>query len=63
MNVLSGWKTYILAAVIAIASAAKYLGYITEELYQAVVGIAGSGAAITLRSALKNAADPVGKNE
>lgn len=60
---LSGYKTYIFAAVVAIASAAKYLGYITEELYQAVVGIAGSGAAISLRSALKNAADPVGKNE
>lgn len=60
---LSGYKTYIFAAVVAIASAAKYLGYITEELYQAVIGIAGSGAAITLRSALKKAADPVGKNE
>lgn len=60
---LSGYKTYIFAAVVAIASAAKYLGYITEELYQAIIGIAGSGAAITLRSALKNAVDPVGKNE
>ncbi len=60
---LSGYKTYIFAAIVGIASVAKYLGYITEELYQGVVGIAGSGAAITLRSALKNAADPVGKNE
>lgn len=60
---LSGYKTYLFAAVVAIASAAKYLGYLTEELYQAIVGLAGSGAAISLRSALKNAADPVGKNE
>lgn len=60
---LKGYKTYICAAVAALATAAHYLGYITAEQYQTVLALTGAGAAMSLRSALKDATSPVGKNE
>lgn len=60
---MKGYKTYIFAAVAAIATAAHYLGYLTSEQYQAIMGFSGAGAAVSLRTALKDATNPVGKNE
>jgi hypothetical protein len=50
MNFLSGRKTYIFAAVIAIASGAKYLGWIDESLFQLIAGLCGAGAAAAIRA-------------
>lgn len=63
LDFIRGKKTYFFAVVAALATAAKYLGYITEDQFQAIMGLTGAGAAISLRSALKDAVNPVGKNE
>ena len=60
---LKGYRTYIVAAVIALASAAKYLGYIDEQLYQLVVGLCGAGAAASIRLGSKDDAAEVIKAE
>lgn len=48
MDSLKGYKTYILAAVIAAATVAKYLGYIDENVYQTLIGLLGAGATATI---------------
>lgn len=63
LELIKGKKTYFFAVIAALATAAKYLGYITEDQLQAIMGLTGAGAAISLRSALKDAINPVGKNE
>lgn len=60
---LKGYKTYICAGIAALATAAHYLGYITAEQYQNILVLTGTGAAFSLRSALKDATGPAGKNE
>lgn len=63
LEFLKGKRTYFFAVVAALATAAKYLGYITEDQLQAIMGFTGAGAAMSLRAALKDATNPVGKNE
>jgi hypothetical protein len=53
MNYLVGKKTYIFAAIIAIATGARYLGWIDESLFQFIAGICGAGAAASLRAGSK----------
>lgn len=53
LNFLSGKRTYFIAAGIAVATAAKYLGYITDTQYEAIVGFLGAGSLATMRMALK----------
>lgn len=48
---LKGYRTYICCAVIAIASAVKYLGYITPDQYDAIIGFVGAGGLAALRAA------------
>lgn len=54
---ISGKKTYIFAAVIALASGAKYLGWIDESLFQLVAGLCGAGAAASIRAGGKSDAE------
>lgn len=63
LDKLKGYRTYFCAIVIAIATALQYLGYITEAQFQAIVGFVGAGAIYFGRAALKDASNPVGKNE
>lgn len=47
---LAGSKTYIIAGVIGIATAARYLGYLSESTYQLVLGLLGAGGLAALRA-------------
>lgn len=53
LSELNGRKTYIVAGVIAGATFAKIIGWITEEEYQAFVGFLGAIGLYTLRSAVR----------
>ena len=45
-----GYKTYLCALGIGLATAAKTLGYLDEETYQTVVGMLGAGGLAALRA-------------
>ena len=47
---MSGWKTYVCAAIIGIAAAAKALGWIDSGIYEMIVGFAGSLGLAALRA-------------
>ena len=49
---LTGYKTYIIAVIIAILAAAKYLGYVDEGTFQALMGILLAGGLSTVHSAI-----------
>jgi len=42
---LQGYKTYILAALVAVATGAHYLGYIDDNTYQTLLVLLGAGSA------------------
>jgi len=50
MNVLKGKKTYIIAALVGLATAIHQLGYIDTGMYQAILGFLGAGGLATLRA-------------
>lgn len=52
MQALSGYKTYIIAALIGIATVAKTLGYLTADQLQTIIGLLGPAAAVTMRMAI-----------
>ncbi len=60
---LEGYKTYLMAAVGAIATGLNILGWLPDSAYQSIMGLVVSGSAFTIRSALKAATDPAGKAE
>jgi len=47
---LSGKKTYIVAALMAIATGAKFLGYLSPEAYTTVEGLLLGGGLAALRA-------------
>lgn len=47
-EMMQGYKTYVVAAMIAAASVGKYLGYIDEVTYHTLLGLLGAGGAATL---------------
>lgn len=53
MDFLKGKKTYLIAIAAGLITTFKALGWIGEETYQTLMGFAGAGAAITLRSGMK----------
>lgn len=48
MNWLTGKKTYIVAAILALATAAKSLGLIDEAAYQVIAQLIGGASALTV---------------
>ena len=46
----NGYRTYLCAIGIGIATAAKALGYLDEATYQALVGMLGAGGLAALRA-------------
>ena len=54
MNLLNGKKTYFVAAAIAAASAARYLGYIDSDAYEAIFGLLTGTGLATLRSGVQS---------
>ena len=53
---LKGYRTYLLAILAGLVTAAHSLGYIDNGVYQALLGFLGAGSIATLRAAL-----PAGK--
>ena len=53
---LQGKKTYITAAVVALASFALAMGWLTKEQYQVIIGLLGSLGLAALRSGVTRAA-------
>ncbi len=53
---LQGKKTYITAAVMALASFALAMGWLTKEQYQVIIGLLGSLGLAALRSGVTRAA-------
>ena len=47
---LSGYKTYLIAAAIGVVSAAHQLGYLDAQLYGTLLGLLGGGGLATLRA-------------
>ena len=47
---LDGKKTYIFAALLALATFAKTVGWIDESTYQALLALFGAGGLAALRS-------------
>ena len=45
---LQGYKTYLMAALIAVVSVAHTLGYLDDATQQTLLGLLGAGAAATL---------------
>ena len=56
---LKGYRTYLIAIAIALASGARYLGWIDENAYQLIMGLLGAGAAATIRLGSKDDAAEV----
>lgn len=54
---LSGYRTYIIAALIGIATVAHQIGYIDAVTYQTILGILGAGGLATLRSSISKDAN------
>ena len=47
---LKGYKTYICAGLIGLASAAYFLGYLDAAQYTAALGLLGGGGLAALRA-------------
>lgn len=47
---MSGWKTYAAAAGIGLLAAARFLGWVSPEMYEALLGLLGAGAVAALRA-------------
>lgn len=54
---LTGKKTYIVALLIALATMAQYMGWITNEAYTAILGLLGASGLATTRMAIKKIND------
>ena len=52
MNALTGYRTYIVAGLIALATFAKLLGWIDAETLAAIVALLGAGGLATMRAAV-----------
>lgn len=51
---LKGYRTYLFAGLLAIATAAHYLGFINNDIFQAIIGITAGGGLASLRNALSD---------
>lgn len=45
-----GWKTYICAGVLALATFAKAVGWIDSSVYELIIGIVSAGGLAALRA-------------
>ena len=58
---LEGKKTYISALVLALATLVRALGWVTQEQYELILGVAGSAGLAALRAVA--VVDPKGEAE
>ena len=52
MKRLEGYKTYIQAVLIGVASAVHYMGWIDTQAYLLILGILGAGTLSSLHAAV-----------
>ena len=52
---LSGYKTYIIAASLGVVAAAKYLGYLDPSTADTLSGVLTGGVLMALRAGVKKA--------
>lgn len=52
MDKLKGYRTYLVAAAVGIATVVYQLGYIDGDLYATALGLLGAGGLATLRAAV-----------
>lgn len=50
---MDGYKTYLCAAGIALATFAKTIGWIDDAAYQAIIAVLGAGGLAALRAGVK----------
>ena len=55
---LQGYKTYIVAALIAVVSIAHTLGYSDPATQQTLLGLLGAGAAATIAAKINRGTTP-----
>ena len=55
MNFLDGYKSYIVAAAIALTTGAFALGLIDKTIATLIFGLLGAGGVVALKSAIKKA--------
>lgn len=51
---VTGYRTYIIAVLIALAAGAKYLGYIEQSVFETLLVLLGAGGLATTRAAVAN---------
>jgi len=51
---LKGKKTYLVAGLGALVTFAYYMGWISQEIYMALLGVLGFSGMATMRSAISN---------
>lgn len=49
---MSGYRTYIIATLVGLLAAAKFLGYVDEQTFQALFALLTGGGLATLRMAV-----------
>lgn len=50
---MKGYKTYLIALAMGIATAMKFLGYLDQETYLTIMGLLGGGGFAALRAGVK----------
>lgn len=60
---LQGYKTYIIAALIAILAGLKAMGYIDETTYQTLIALLGAGGLTTVAARISRVQSDVKENE
>ena len=53
MNKLQGYRTYIFAGLLGLATVAHALGWVDDSVYQTLVGLFGAGGLAGLRAGIK----------
>jgi len=62
-EMLSGYKTYIIAILLAAVTLAHSLGYINDQLYQALLALLSSGGLATVAAKMNGIKTDIKNNE
>jgi len=54
MNFFAGYKTYIIAALVGVATVMHQLGYVDADTYTTILGFLGAGGLAALRIGVSN---------
>lgn len=54
MSWINGYKTYLCAVLLGLATVARALGYIDDATYATLAGLLGAGGLASLRHGLSN---------